>query len=187
MQIHISDAHIETERLVLRVPTASDFDGWCELMADEESSNFIGGIQTRPVVWRTMATIVGAWHLRGFSLFSVIEKASGQWIGRAGPWQPEGWPGAEIGWALVRKAWGKGFASEAARATTDWAFKELGWSDVIHCIHPDNARSIAVACRLGSRFRAYTSLPPPLDGDPVQLFGQTKADWLARDRPKLPD
>lgn len=38
----------------------------------------------------------GAWTIRGFSMFSVIEKDSGQWIGRLGPWQPEGWPGTEV-------------------------------------------------------------------------------------------
>jgi RimJ/RimL family protein N-acetyltransferase len=185
MQNTVPEIRLETQRLVLRIPSASDFDGWCELMADEEASRFIGGIQARPVVWRTMAAMVGAWHLRGFSQFSVIEKASGRWVGRAGPWQPEGWPGPEIGWALLRSAWGKGFASEAASATIDWAFSELGWSDVIHCIHPDNARSIALAGRLGSKFRTHARLPPPLDDASVLVFGQSKADWFARSRSNL--
>ncbi|MGO4333335.1 GNAT family N-acetyltransferase [Labrys sp. KB_33_2] len=44
----------------------------------------------------------------------------GQWVGRVGPWQPEGWPGTEIGWALYRSHWGKGYATEAAARCVTW-------------------------------------------------------------------
>ena len=66
--------------------------------------------------------MAGAWAIQGFAMFSVIEKVSGRWIGRIGPWQPEGWPGTEIGWGIVRDRCGFGYATEAAAATIDWAF-----------------------------------------------------------------
>ena len=44
----------------------------------------------------------GAWVLQGFGMFSVVEKSSGRWLGQAGPWKPEGWPGNEIGWTFHR-------------------------------------------------------------------------------------
>ena len=45
--------------------------------------------------------MAGSWALNGFGMFSVIEKASGLWLGRIGPWRPDGWPGNEVGWGLV--------------------------------------------------------------------------------------
>ena len=67
--------------------------------------------------------------MQGYAMFSVVEKASGLWIGQAGPWQPEGWPGTEVGWAFHRSSWGKGYATEAATAAIDWSFANLGWRE----------------------------------------------------------
>ena len=120
---------------------------------------FIGGVQTPAMVWRTMCAVAGAWTINGFSMFSVLEKASGRWIGRLGPWMPIGWPGTEVGWALAREAWGKGYAVEGAAAAMDWAFDGLGWSDVIHAIDPANTRSANVARRLGSAHLRDAVLP----------------------------
>jgi RimJ/RimL family protein N-acetyltransferase len=114
----------------------------------------------------------------------VIEKESGAWIGRIGPLMPEGWPGTEIGWTLVRSTWGRGYAVEAATATMDWAFDTLGWSDVIHSIEPANTASIAVAERLGSRRLREGQLPPPFSETRVDLYGQTREEWRARRQKK---
>ena len=84
-------------------------------------------------------------------MFSVIEKASGRWVGRLGPWQPEDWPGTEVGWGLAREVWGRGYATEGAAACMDYAFDVLGWTEAIHTIEPDNLASQAVAKRLGLR------------------------------------
>ena len=97
---------------------------------------------------RTYA-MVGAWQVQGFGMFSLIEKATGRWVGRVGPWFPEEWPGTEIGWTLAREAWGRGYATEAATVATDWAFDHLGWTDVIHSIAPDNVASQRVAEKAG--------------------------------------
>ncbi|HEY6817250.1 MAG TPA: GNAT family N-acetyltransferase, partial [Croceibacterium sp.] len=165
---------LETERLVLRAIEERDLDGWASLLADPASARFIGGVVERPAAWRGMATMAGSWSLKGFGMFSIVEKASGRWIGRAGPWQPEGWPGSEVGWALLPDAWGHGYATEAATAAIDWAFANLGWTDVIHTIDPLNAASIALAERLGSTDRGACRLPPPLDTFNVRAWGQTR-------------
>ncbi|GAA4001353.1 GNAT family N-acetyltransferase [Sphingomonas humi] len=171
---------IETDRLILRGIEQQDLDGWAALMADSDSARFIGGVMGREAAWRSMAAMAGAWTLKGFSMFSVIEKATGRWIGRLGPWQPEGWPGTEVGWGLVRSAWGQGYAAEGATAAIDWAFATLGWSGVIHVIDPDNAPSIALAERLGSTDRGPVQLPPPLDHFNVRAWGQSREQWLSR-------
>jgi RimJ/RimL family protein N-acetyltransferase len=149
-------------------------------MADGETTGFIGGPQARSQAWRGFMQIAGAWAMTGFSMFSVIEKASDTWIGRVGPWVPAGWPGTEVGWALVREAQGKGYAVEAAAATIDWAFDQLGWTDVIHCIDPQNVASQKVAQRLGSVNRGRCQMPAPYEDMFIEAWGQTREEWRAR-------
>ena len=173
---------IETPRLILRAIAREDFDAWAAFMADEESARFIGGAQPRAAAWRGFLTMAGAWTIQGFGMFSVIEKASGRWIGRIGPWMPEGWPGTEVGWGLAREATGKGYASEAATAAIEWAFANLGWTEVIHCIDPANLPSQALARRLGSRNLRPGKLPPPFEKATIDIWGQSREEWLTRRR-----
>jgi RimJ/RimL family protein N-acetyltransferase len=166
------DARLETPRLVLRPPAAEDRSAWTDFLADERAARFVGGAQGPHGAWRNLAMMIGAWELDGFGMFSVIDKASGRWLGRIGPWRPEGWPGPEIGWALAPAFWGHGYATEAARASMAWARERLGWRRVIHLIHPDNAPSLALARRLGSvPLAGYdTSLVSP--NDPLLVYGR---------------
>jgi RimJ/RimL family protein N-acetyltransferase len=171
---------LETERLILRPPIQEDLDGWAAVMADPEGQRYLGGPQPRAVAWRHMATMTGAWSLLGFSMFSVLRKDTGEWIGRIGPWQPEGWPGTEVGWGILRAAWGRGYAYEAAVASADWAFNHLGWGEMIHTIDPENMASIKLAQRLGSELLGPGQLAPPMDDHRVDIYGQTRAQWKAR-------
>jgi RimJ/RimL family protein N-acetyltransferase len=170
---------LETARLRLRPPGSDDFDAWAAMLADEPVARFVGGVQGATGAWRSLSSVAGAWALYGFGMFSVVERASGRWIGRIGPWQPAGWPGPEIGWALVRDAWGQGYATEAAARTATWARDALGWTHMIHPIHPDNAPSMRVAMRLGSRpLDGYDtrSIHPDL---PLLVYGRSLVDWPA--------
>lgn len=177
---------LETERLVLRPVGGEDFEDWAAFCADPEATRHLGGPQPRAVAWRSLLTVVGAWHVQGFSFFSVFERASARWIGRVGPWQPEGWPGTEVGYSLARAAWGKGYATEAAAACIDWAIDHLGWTDIIQTIAPDNLASQAVARRLGATLRGPTRLPPPYENHPAQLWGQTQEEWRLNRRTLRP-
>ena len=171
---------IETPRLLMRPPQLQDFDAWAKHVADEETTRHLGGPQLRGAAWRSFMAMGGAWHLQGFAMFCVIEKATGVWVGRVGPWQPEGWPGTEVGWSIVRERWRRGYATEAATAAIDWAFDELGWREVIHVIDPDNVASQGVARKLGSRNRGPGRLPAPHENAPVEIWGQTREEWRSR-------
>ena len=149
-------------------------------MADAEASRFIGGPQPRSVAWRGLLQVAGAWAIQGFSMFSVIEQASGRWIGRLGPWFPEGWPGPEVGWAIVPEAQGRGYATEGAAAAMDWAFDHLGWDRAVHTIEPENTASQALARRLGSRNLGPGRMPAPYAATHVDIWGQSRDDWRAR-------
>ena len=67
-------------------------------------------------------------------MFSVIERDTGRWIDRVGPWELKGWPGHEIGYGLLRGAWGMAYAFEAASASIDWVLGRLRWIEFIHVI-----------------------------------------------------
>jgi RimJ/RimL family protein N-acetyltransferase len=178
----LDELRLETPRLLLRVPRADDLDPLAAFMTDAEAARYIGGTMSRALTWRALMTMIGAWHAHGFAMFSVIEKSTGRWVGRLGPWMPEGWPGREIGWAIVRDCWGRGYATEGAIAATNWAFDTLGWTEIIHSIAPANVQSQRVAQKLGSRNLGPGRLPPPYQDDAVDLWGQSRDQWRARHR-----
>ncbi len=142
---------LETKQLTLRMLRESDIDAYAEMVADPEVMRFIGDGKalSRPLAWRNLAMMIGHWHLRGYGPWAVEERGTGQLVGRIGFWNPEGWPGFELGWMLRRQFWGRGYASEGARAALDFAFTRLDQPAVISLIYPENAASIRVAQRLG--------------------------------------
>jgi RimJ/RimL family protein N-acetyltransferase len=171
---------IETARLLLRPPRLEDFEPLAAMSADPETMQFLGGPQPRPAAWRGFAGMAGSWALLGFGMFSMIEKATGRWLGRAGPIRPEGWPGTEVGWAVTREAQGRGFAYEAAVASMDYAVDVLGWTEIIHCIDDGNERSGALARRLGSAPLRRAVMPPPYENLELQVWGQSADAWRRR-------
>ena len=176
----VLDTRLETDRLILRLPRIEDFERFAELFMHPTAAQHIGGPMLRHEAWRKFLQMPGAWVLQGFGMFSVVEKASGRWLGHAGPWQPDGWPGTEVGYAFHHDAWGKGYATEACTAAMDFAFDALGWTDVIHSISPANTASQSVAQRLGSHNRGPGKLPEPLDAHEIEIWGQTRDEWRAR-------
>lgn len=99
---------LETPRLILRGFCEQDLDAYAQMCGDPEVMRYLGQGQplSRSEAWRSMATILGHWQLRGYGLWAVEERSSGIMIGRVGCSQPEGWPGFEIGWTLRRTYWG---------------------------------------------------------------------------------
>jgi RimJ/RimL family protein N-acetyltransferase len=153
---------LTTERLILRPFREEDLDAYADICADTEVMRYLGDGKPldRAAAWRQMALIVGHWQLLGYGMWAVEERESGAFVGRIGFFNPEGWPGFELGWTLGRPWWGKGYATEGARAALDFGWRELGREHVISLIRPENQPSIRVAERLGER----------LEGD-VELFG----------------
>jgi RimJ/RimL family protein N-acetyltransferase len=165
---------LETERLILRpIDPERDLEPWAKAHSDEETVRYLGGEIMCPArTWRMMAGVIGHWQIRGFGFFSVESKDSGAWVGHVGPWYPEGWPDREVGWTIAREHWGKGFATEAARACLDYVFDTLGWTRVIHVILPGNEASIAVARKLGSEFLYPQEGIAGVTEEIVHIYGQ---------------
>jgi RimJ/RimL family protein N-acetyltransferase len=169
---------VETERLLLRPFEQADLGPFAEICADPEVMRFIGSGRTldREDAWRSMALYSGHWNLRGYGQWALVEKASGQLIGRAGLWNPEGWPGLEAGWLLRRSRWGLGFATEAGQAVLDFAFRVVRARHVISLIYPENTPSIRVAERLGERFEGTRVMY----GTEVRVYGIPVSRWESR-------
>jgi RimJ/RimL family protein N-acetyltransferase len=170
---------LETDRLILRMLRASDFDAYAEMCADPEAMRYIGDGQPLgpALAWRNLAMMVGHWHLRGYGLWAAQERSSGALVGRIGFWNPEGWPGFELGWMLRRAFWGRGYATEGARAALRFAFVELRQPHVISLIRPENAASIRVAQRLGERLLG----PTEVMGQTALVHRITREEWEAPD------
>jgi RimJ/RimL family protein N-acetyltransferase len=158
----VNPAHptLETERLRLRTFRDDDLDPYAAMVADPDVMRHIGDgkVVTRAEAWRQIAGILGHWQLRGYGLWAVEERASGVLLGRIGHYNPEGWPGFELGWMLGKAHWGKGYATEGARRALAFAFDELRQPRVISLIRPENTPSIRVAERLGEALEGRVTL-----------------------------
>lgn len=141
---------IETERLILRAPRGSDWEAWADFMASDRAE-FVGGPQDRAQAWRGFGHVIGHGAMRGYTLFIITEKGDDAPLGSVGPWFPEGWPERELGWTLWSgRLEGRGYAFEAATAARAHAYGALGWSGAVSYVETSNARSIALAKRLGA-------------------------------------
>ena len=133
---------LQTSRLTLRPFRHED---WPELHAyysDADATRYtVGRAFTEAESWRAMAGMAGHWMLRGFGPYCLEDKASGSVLGVAGLW-----------WALARPHWGRGFASEAARAVQIAAARHLPNLHLISLIHEDNMPSIRLAEAVGAKF-----------------------------------
>lgn len=142
---------LATERLRLVALSEKHFEAYAAMLADEGTTRFIGDGQPldRMNAWRSMAMLLGHWMLRGYGMWALELEDSGEFVGRAGLHNPDGWPDLEIGWMLRPGFRRRGLATEAARAVLDYAFRELGAERVISLIRIENAASERVARRLG--------------------------------------
>ncbi len=148
-----------TARLTLRMPVLADFAPRAAFYASDRSIWEDGPLDRRSA-WRIFASEVGQWALLGFGPFSVDDRSSGDYLGEVGIYQPEGYPEPELGWFTTPEAEGKGIAQEAARAVMIWAHKTFGWNHLDNYIDPRNARSIALALRLGGQRSAAPGADP---------------------------
>lgn len=142
---------LTTERLRLTALADRHFEHYAAMLANESSTRFVGDGQPldRMNAWRSMAMLIGHWALRGYGMWAVELKDSGEFIGRVGLHNPEGWPDLELGWMLRPEHRRHGYATEAARAALDFAFAQLGAERAISLIRTENTASERVARRLG--------------------------------------
>ncbi|MDO8983388.1 GNAT family N-acetyltransferase [Cypionkella sp.] len=145
---HATAPVIQTERLRLRMPRYEDFAHRQAFYASDRAI-WEGGPFAAEQAWRIFASEVAQWPLMGFGPFSMEDPLTEEYLGEVGIYQPVGYPEPELGWYVEGHAEGKGLAAEGARAVMAWARDTFGWDHIDNYIAPGNARSIALALRLG--------------------------------------
>ena len=150
-----------TERLLLRPWRTADRAPFAAMNADPEVMRYIrdGRTMTRAQSDELVDAIEAHWAAHGFGLWCAAPRddpgACIGFVGLAVPsFLPAVLPAVEVGWRLARSAWGRGLATEGARAALAHAFEGLELRSVISLIDPDNARSVRVAEKLGMRREA---------------------------------
>lgn len=145
-----------TERLTLRHFHILDAESMYRVFGDPDVMRFGDGVQTKDWVQDWLHTCLERYHLTwGFGPYAVVKIPNQEVIGYCGLFYfPEvnGRPEVEIGYRLAHSAWGKGYATEAARAVRDHAFHTLGIERLIALIDPSNTASIRVAEKIGMRY-----------------------------------
>jgi len=169
---------IETERLFLRPPTEDDAPAmhaifgdmrvmeWLDRDAPDTPEKILERAQRHERFFREL----------GHGMYLVRVKDTGELAGDCGvmPLEAKG-PGVEIGWRFAPAHWGKGYATEAARAVLDDIYARTDLDEILAVTRADNARSKRVMEKIGLRFRAVeTHYDKPCD-----TFVITRAAWRA--------
>lgn len=163
---------IETERLILRRLKVIDLEELAGLQADPDIVRFMGPSDRYGAQW--LGGVDQDWQEWGYGRIAIVERNTGLLLGRTGIKYIEQFRETELGWTVRREAWGRGYATEAARACADWAFHTFEIPYLISLIEPDNVRSIAVAKRLGmTALRDDTFLDRPMVVHSIH-----REDWL---------
>lgn len=141
-----------TPRLELRAFSDADFTSAHRIYTDPEVMRYVGHGPVRgESETRGMLAAYAAHQLaHGFSFWAVVERETGTLIGDAGLFYSQGTgPEIEVGYTLARSHWGRGLATEAARACIGVAFGPLDFRSLIALVVPENERSRRVATKLG--------------------------------------
>ncbi len=147
---------IETERLILRGWTESDFAPLSAFYADDPDSVFVGGPRHGSDVVLWFMARFGQWALRGYGSFVIAERGGADFVGWCGVNHYVAAEVPTIQWALLAPYRGKGYLTEAGRVALDFVFQASGRETLRTTIHPKNPNSQATARRLGGALTGET-------------------------------
>jgi RimJ/RimL family protein N-acetyltransferase len=146
------------------------------VFSDPQVMRFGDGVQTKEWVDAWLRTCFERYYQTwGFGPYAVVERQRQAVIGYCGLFffpDINGQPEVEIGYRLERSAWGRGYATEAARAVRDFAFGDLGMQRLIAIIDPSNTASIRVAEKIGMHHEAEVMLEGYTHPDHVYVIAR---------------
>jgi RimJ/RimL family protein N-acetyltransferase len=147
---------LRTERLRLTPFSPRDGEALAAINADPQVTRYLSQLDHAGSLHQA-ARFAAHWDEHGFGLWALRRHDDERLLGFTGLSIPFGFPAVlpavEVGWRLARDAWGHGYATEAGRVALRHGFADLGLDEVISLVHAENARSLAVAGRLGLRER----------------------------------
>lgn len=145
---------IETERLLLRTWKEEDLEPYYEMNQDPRVIEFLYGSIAMEEAKEFIADQNRSFLQHGYAFFAVEEKSSSAMIGFTGLMKakkPLPTSAVEIGWRLSSSCWGRGYATEAAKAVLDYGFKKLGFEEICSCTVVENRRSQCIMEKIGMK------------------------------------
>jgi ribosomal-protein-alanine N-acetyltransferase len=182
----------ETNRLIINTPDSADFDDLYALQNDADIMKYIGqGTRTQAEVMTGLEKAKAHYEKYGFSLGCVFKKESGEFIGRAGLIYlayDDTQPDIEVGYALTKAAWNKGYATELAKALIAWGFQHLALNKLVAVINPKNDRSRRVLEKIKMKYvrsayywnadvALYDIYKPTIDHSEIKIISATIEDY----------
>ena len=151
--------HLETERLILRELRETDIEPFFEMDSDPAVHKYLGNnpISTLEQALETINNIRRQYVELGIGRWAVIEKSSGNFIGWSGlKLVTEAWNGHinfhDVGYRLIPKYWGKGYATESCKAALEFGFNTMNLSEIIGTANQENKASRTVLEKCGLTF-----------------------------------
>ena len=169
---------LQTKRLRLRRYRKDDFDNAYRLTSDPRVMRYYPATYDRDRVGRMIDNVLRSYDEIGYSVLVVERLADGAYLGQIGllHWDDvDAREDVEVAYMLAAEAWGKGYATEAARACRDWAFEHLGVDRVVSFIAIANKPSMRVAERNG--MKRLKRLNRNRLGIPIFVYAISREDW----------
>ena len=178
---------IETDRLRLRFWKQSDIAHFVEMCADKEVMEFFPKTLNRSESEQVVSIIRGLMDKQGWGLWAVEVKQLNSFIGFVGLHIPTDNlpfnPCTEIAWRLSKHAWGKGYATEAARQALRFGFEQLDLDEIVSFTARINERSEAVMKKLGMIKTAQNFMHPDVNSNSPLcehvLYKLSRDQWLS--------
>ena len=161
---------ITTPRLTLKPFDYKDIEVFVKYQQDEEFKRQMGGVLNEELAREKFDLYYDFFAKNSYGFFSIYEKGQEEWIGQAGISTRATADFVELGWAIVPKHQGKGYATEAIRAVIDWCRKVHNWQKFYFCIEPENIPSVKLAEKLGGKNIGTHKLPQLFKGHNIEVW-----------------
>ncbi|BHH82769.1 GNAT family N-acetyltransferase [Desulforhopalus sp. 52FAK] len=176
---------LKTDRLLLRQWTEDDFLPFAEMCSDKDVMEFFPKPQTQKESYGMAKKIQSLIKDRGWGFWAIEIPGQHKFIGFVGLHAPKDSmpfsPCVEIGWRLSNQHWGKGYATEAAKAALEFAFNKLNLNEVVSFTTLANVRSMAVMQKIGMSNSAQNFMHPDIEASHSQcehvLYKINKSEW----------
>ncbi len=151
--------YIETERLILRDLQSNDFKDWFEMDSDPEVHKYLGNkpVTNMEQIENAFQSIQQQYTDNGIGRWAVVEKSSGDFVGWSGlKFLRQNTNGKidfhEVGYRLSQKHWGKGYATESAKAALQYGFEKMQLKEIYGITNVENINSRKVLEKCGLKF-----------------------------------
>lgn len=177
---------LETPRLILRRWREEDVAPMAAVNGDPEVMRWIrdGSVRDEQQTRGAVQAWESEWESRGFGLFAVEIRATGELAGFTGlsvpEFLPEVLPAVEVGWRLGRSHWGQGLATEAAAAAVRFGFEDRGLERIVSIAQVGNGASERIMTKLG--MRPVRETVNPTCGRRVRVFELESDQYAATTR-----